>query len=73
MAERTDLVTMKGQKLTLLGSKVRTGEKAPDFEVVANDLSTVKFSSFSLISLLVKGIFGKMLRPLRWKLDIKIC
>ena len=47
MAERTGLVTMKGQKLTLLGSEVRTGEKAPDFEVVANDLSTVKFSSFS--------------------------
>ena len=46
MKERTDLVTMKGQSLTLLGSEVRVGQKAPDFEVVANDLSTVKFSSF---------------------------
>ncbi len=47
MSERTEVITMKGQKLTLLGSEVRTGEKAPDFEVIANDLSTVKFSSFS--------------------------
>ncbi len=47
MAERTDMITMKGRKLTLLGSEVRVGQKAPDFEVVANDLSTVKFSSFS--------------------------
>ena len=46
MNERTDSVTMKGQGLTLLGNEVRAGQKAPDFEVVANDLSTVKFSSF---------------------------
>jgi len=46
MKERTDLVTMKGQSLTLLGSEVRVDQKAPDFEVVANDLSTVRSSSF---------------------------
>ncbi len=46
MKERTGLVTMKGQSLTLLGDEVKVGRKAPDFEVVANDLSTVKFSSF---------------------------
>jgi thiol peroxidase len=44
--ERTGLVTMKGRGLTLLGNEVKAGQKAPDFEVVANDLSTVKFSSF---------------------------
>jgi thiol peroxidase len=37
---------MKGDALTLVGDEVRVGEPAPDFEVVANDLSTVKFSSF---------------------------
>ena len=47
MDERTGLVAMKGDGLTLLGDAVRTGQKAPDFEVVANDLSTVRFSSFS--------------------------
>ncbi len=46
MEERTGLVTMKGQSLTLLGNELKVGQKAPDFEVVANDLSTVKFSSF---------------------------
>lgn len=46
MEERTGVVTMKGQGLTLLGNELKAGQKAPDFEVVANDLSTVRFSSF---------------------------
>lgn len=47
MQERKGLITMKSQPLTLLGSEVKAGDKAPDFEVVANDLTTVKFSSFA--------------------------
>ena len=46
MKERTGLVTMKGNPLTLVGNEVKVGEKAPDFEVIANDLSPVRFSSF---------------------------
>jgi len=46
MEERTGIVTMKGRPLTLLGSEVAAGDAAPDFEVIANDLSTVKLSSF---------------------------
>jgi thiol peroxidase len=46
MNEKKDLVTMEGQNLTLLGNEVEVGQKAPDFEVVANNLSTVRFSSF---------------------------
>jgi len=46
MKERTGLVTMKGNSVTLLGDEVRTGQKAPDAELVANDLSAVKLSSF---------------------------
>ena len=38
---------MKGKPITLLGPAIKVGQKAPDFEVVANDLSTVKFSSFA--------------------------
>jgi thiol peroxidase len=45
MAERTGLVTMKGNPITLIGNKVKVGQKAPDAELVANDLSTVKLSS----------------------------
>ncbi len=46
MPERTGLVTMKGNPLTLQGEVIKVGDKAPDFEVVGNDLSPVKFSSF---------------------------
>jgi len=38
-------ITMKGNPLTLAGQEVHVGDKAPDFEVVANDLSPFKFSS----------------------------
>jgi len=46
MGERTALVTMKGNPLTLVGNEVTVGRPAPDAELVANDLSTVKLSSF---------------------------
>lgn len=46
MAERTGLVTMKGNPVTLLGNELRLGQMAPDFTVVANDLSTVNLSAF---------------------------
>ena len=45
MAERPGIITMKGNPLTLVGQEVRVGEPAPDFEVIANDLSPFKFSS----------------------------
>jgi thioredoxin-dependent peroxiredoxin len=38
-------ITMKGNPLTLAGQEVRVGDQAPDFEVIANDLSPFKFSS----------------------------
>jgi len=47
MEEYKGAVTFEGNPLTLLGNKVQIDQKAPDFEVVANDLSTVRFSSFS--------------------------
>ncbi|MBM3335280.1 thiol peroxidase [Candidatus Sumerlaeota bacterium] len=46
MTERTGIVTMKGNPLTLVGSEVKVGDPAPDFAVVANDLSVVRFSGF---------------------------
>ncbi|MEN6333444.1 MAG: thiol peroxidase [Phycisphaerales bacterium] len=45
MAERTGLVTLKGNPITLTGKEVKVGQKAPDAELVANDLSTVKLSA----------------------------
>ena len=39
MAERPGVITMKGHPLTLVGQEVQVGDLAPDFEVIANDLS----------------------------------
>lgn len=47
MKEGKRSVTMKGAVLTLRGKELKAGDKAPDFEVLANDLSIVKFSSFA--------------------------
>ena len=45
MGERTGVITMKGQPLTLVGPELQVGAPAPDFEVTANDLSPFQFSS----------------------------
>ncbi len=47
MGERAGLVTFKGNPLTLIGNEVKVGQKAPDAELVANDLSVVKLSSLA--------------------------
>lgn len=46
MQERTDVVTFKGNGLTIVGNQIEAGELAPDFGVIANDLSAVSLSSF---------------------------
>lgn len=47
MEERTGLVTMRGNPVTLAGNALKVGDRAPDFEVTGNDMKPVKFSSFS--------------------------
>lgn len=56
MKERSNIVKIKGKPLTLLGSELKIGDKAPDFEVVANDLSPVKLSSFKGKALIVSSV-----------------
>jgi thiol peroxidase len=46
MEERTGIITMKGNPLTLLGKELKVGDSAPDFEVLDNNLSPVTLSSF---------------------------
>ena len=46
MQERTGEVTMKGNPVTLLGAIPKVGDRAPDAQLVANDLKTVSLSSF---------------------------
>lgn len=46
MQERTGMITINGNPLTLLGNELKGGDIAPDFEALNNDLSPVKLSSF---------------------------
>ena len=46
MGERTGLVTMKGNPVTLVGNEVKAGDKAPDFTVVDNALKPVGLSAY---------------------------
>jgi len=46
MQERSGVVTMGGNPVTLTGTEVKIGDSAPDVEVLGNDLSPVKLSSY---------------------------
>jgi thiol peroxidase len=46
MNERTGIVTMRGNPLTLVGNQLKTGEMAPDFIALDNNLSPISLSSF---------------------------
>ncbi len=41
MTERTGELTFQGNPLTVIGAKLDAGDKAPDFNLLANDLSPV--------------------------------
>jgi thiol peroxidase len=44
--ERKDIVTVKGNPVTLIGAEVNVGDKAPDFTVVNGDLKEIKLQDF---------------------------
>ena len=46
MQEHSGAITMKGNPLTLVGPQLSVGDSAPDIEVLDNDLSPIKLSSF---------------------------
>jgi len=46
MEEKKGIVTMRGNPLTLVGDEVKVGNPTPDFIVLDNNLSPVKFSSY---------------------------
>lgn len=57
-------VTMKGKPVTLVGKQVNVGEPAPDAEVIANDMSPVKLSSFRGKVLIISSVHS---------LDTSVC
>ncbi len=44
MIERNDVVSLKGNPITLLGYEVKIGDKTPDFFVVDNELNPIQFA-----------------------------
>ena len=46
MSERTGLVTMKGDPVTLVGDEVNVGDQAPDFTCVDTDLKPATLSPY---------------------------
>lgn len=45
--ERKGIVTVKGNPVTLVGSEIKVGDKAPDFTVVDGDLKEVRLKDFA--------------------------
>ncbi len=45
--ERSNVITMQGNPLTLVGQELKVGDKAPDFTLLDNGLGEVKQSDFS--------------------------
>jgi thiol peroxidase len=56
MNERSGLVTMKGNPLTLTGFEIKVGDKAPDVEVLDNNLSPVRISGFRGKVLIISSV-----------------
>ena len=46
MAERTGLVTLGGNPVTLVGQEIKVGDAAPDFVAVNNDMAPAKLSDY---------------------------
>jgi len=45
MKERSGLVNINGNPMTLVGNEIKVGDSAPEFEVLDNDLNPFLFSS----------------------------
>ena len=56
MGERTGLVTIKGNPLTLVGTEIVAGEKAPDFTMLDNELSPVSLSAFAGKKIIIASV-----------------
>jgi thiol peroxidase len=46
MKERVGAISRRGNPLTLLGDELRVGDMAPELELLDNDLSPIKLSTF---------------------------
>lgn len=56
MADRTGLVTFKGNGVTLAGNPVKAGDAAPDFTAINQSLEPVKLSDFKGQTVLISVV-----------------
>jgi thiol peroxidase len=56
MQERKNAVTLRGNPLTLVGSEIKVGDKAPDVQLVDNDLKPVNLSSFKGKTVIISSV-----------------
>jgi len=54
--EREGAVTMRGNPVTLVGDEIKVGDTAPDFELVGQDMSPVKFSDYAGKVVLISAV-----------------
>ena len=56
MADTKNTITFKGKPLALAGKSPEVGQPAPDFEVLANDMSAVKLSALGGKTLVICSV-----------------
>jgi len=62
--ERKDIITIKGNPVTLIGNEVKVGDMAPDFTALTNDYAPVKLSDFRGRVIIISAVPS---------LDTKVC
>lgn len=56
MQERKGVTAIDGNPLTLTGPELKTGEKAPDFTVIDNDMNTVSLKDFKSKIIVISAV-----------------
>jgi thiol peroxidase len=56
MQERTGIITMKGNPMTLLGPEITTGISAPDFRVMDTDLNPITLKDLNQKVLIISSV-----------------
>ena len=67
MSERTGIITLQGESVTLVGNEVKVGDTAPEFVALDNNLSPVKLSSFRGKICVLSSVPSLTLRFVTWR------
>jgi len=56
MSDRTGVITLQGNSLTLTGHEVKVGDSAPDFTVLNGEMNEVSLSAFKGKTVLISSV-----------------